>query len=93
MPPSLQFIGFSDINLRDPSALVEHGFPMVHVVRLANNYWTIVQKQSISSSICASFEMEQWPKRRVQYHTVEWLEWLGCEGGALWDPSAFIGSS
>ncbi|KIM35498.1 hypothetical protein M413DRAFT_449710, partial [Hebeloma cylindrosporum] len=44
LPTSLRFIGLSDINLRNPSALIEHGFPMVRVVQVGNNYWTVSKK-------------------------------------------------
>ncbi|KAF9529942.1 hypothetical protein CPB83DRAFT_851864 [Crepidotus variabilis] len=89
VPPTLRFIGLSDINVRSASAVVEHGFPMVRVVRVGNNYWTANRNQHAGSN-APGLEMEQWPKRRVQYHAIEWLEWLGCEDATLWDPSAFL---
>jgi len=92
IPPYLRFIGLSDINLRNPSAIVEHGFPMVRVVRVEDNYWTVSKKTASGSnnpSAMSVVEMEQWPKRRAMYHATEWLEWLGCEDAMIRDPSAF----
>jgi hypothetical protein len=91
IPPDLRFIGLSDINVRNPSTIVEHGFPMVRVVRIEDNYWTVSKKSVPGSnpSATAGIEMELWPKRRALYHATEWLEWLGCEDAMIRDPSAF----
>ncbi|KAF8188708.1 hypothetical protein BJ912DRAFT_1031893 [Pholiota molesta] len=75
IPPTLRFVGLTDVNVRNAAAVVEAGFPMVRVVRIGNSYWTL----------------EQWPRRRAMYHAREWLEWLGCEDAMLRDPSAFVG--
>ncbi|KAF8873172.1 hypothetical protein CPB84DRAFT_1818005 [Gymnopilus junonius] len=88
IPTSLRFIGLSDINLRSVSAIVEHGFPMVRVVRVGNNYWTITRKPG-DEKLLDGIELEQWPKRRALYHAPEWLEWLGCEDAMIRDPSTF----
>ncbi|KAF8956753.1 hypothetical protein BDZ97DRAFT_1670956 [Flammula alnicola] len=92
IPPSLRFIGLSEINVRNASAVVDHGFPMVRVVRIGNNYWTVSKNQGDAASAVVTAqgtEMEQWPKRRALYHATEWLEWLGCEDAMIRDPSAF----
>ncbi|KDR65829.1 hypothetical protein GALMADRAFT_260025 [Galerina marginata CBS 339.88] len=95
IPPSLRFIGLSDINVRNVAAIVEHGFPMVRVVRVGNNYWTVLRNQadgrSVGSVAAQGIEIEQWPRRRALYHATEWLEWLGCEDAMVRDPSAFSG--
>jgi hypothetical protein len=78
VPSTLRFIGLTEFPIRNISAVVEQGFPMVRVVRIGSNYWTVVRREDGVVT-----EMEQWPKRRVRYHASEWLEWLGCED-ALW---------
>jgi hypothetical protein len=54
-----------------PEELVKEGFPMVKVLRMDSNYWTVL----------ANGELEMWPQRRTRFHAAEWLEWLGCEDG------------
>ncbi|KAF4612059.1 hypothetical protein D9613_003616 [Agrocybe pediades] len=50
IPSSLRFIGLSDsINIRGITDIVEHGFPMVKVVRVGANYWTVVRRGSSDS--------------------------------------------
>ncbi|KAF9475599.1 hypothetical protein BDN70DRAFT_813850 [Pholiota conissans] len=85
IPPTLRFVGITDINVRNPVAVVEHGFPMVRVVRIGNSYWTWERHGN------GGMELEQWPRRRAMYHALEWLEWLGCEDAMIRDPSAFAG--
>ncbi|RXW22553.1 hypothetical protein EST38_g3328 [Candolleomyces aberdarensis] len=41
MPPNLRFIGFTELNVRHASLIVEQGFPTVRVVRVGQNYWTV----------------------------------------------------
>ncbi|TFK21456.1 hypothetical protein FA15DRAFT_80606 [Coprinopsis marcescibilis] len=43
MPPDLRFVGLSDLNLRHVGIadVVERGFPMVRVVKIGLNYWTV----------------------------------------------------
>ncbi|KAF7351292.1 J domain-containing protein [Mycena sanguinolenta] len=59
--------------LRSAKAVVEHGFPMVRVVRIAGGYWRVV---------CGTDEtvtdVYQWP-HKGEGAAREWLEWLGCE--------------
>jgi len=88
IPPSLRFIALSDMNVRSASAIVEHGFPTVRVMRMGNHYWTVTRTRELSSSGGPTFEMDQWPKRRALYHAAEWLEWLGCED-AIFQACAF----
>ncbi|CAA7262338.1 unnamed protein product [Cyclocybe aegerita] len=62
IPPTLRFIGLSEINVRSASAVFEHGFPMVRVVRIGNNYWTAARKPDpasacLSSSLSASLSL------------------------------------
>ena len=92
IPPSLRFVGISDINVRGASVIVETAFPMVHVLQVADTFWTVKRKSAPSTSHAApSFEMEEWPKRRAKYHATQWLESLGCEGALLHDPCSFSG--
>lgn len=79
--------------------IVEHGFPMVRVVRVGNNYWTVEKHARVLGDLSGpghsdvggrtqegvSLQMEQWPKKRVAYHVAEWLEWLGCDCALLID--------
>ncbi|PPQ94275.1 hypothetical protein CVT25_004932 [Psilocybe cyanescens] len=96
IPPSLRFVGLSDVHVRSALAVVDHGFPMVRVVRIGSNYWTVLRKQDGSRTMSSqgaghNVEVEQWPKRRALYHATEWLEWLGCEDAMVRDPSSFSG--
>ncbi|KAL0960739.1 hypothetical protein HGRIS_005762 [Hohenbuehelia grisea] len=84
IPPSLRYIGMTECPLRTISAIVEQGFPMVRLIRVGSNYWTVAR-----SADDTVVELEQWPKRRVMYHASEWLEWLGCEDARWRDHSEF----
>ncbi|PFH48197.1 hypothetical protein AMATHDRAFT_66092 [Amanita thiersii Skay4041] len=82
VPSELRYIGLSQFPIRNVALIVEHGFPMVRVVGVANNYWTVKKHKkdvTTASHEGVLLEMEQWPRRRVAYHAAEWLEWLGCE--------------
>jgi hypothetical protein len=81
VPPTLRYVGLADFPLRSVSAIVENGFPNVRLVRIASNYWTVID---------GVVEGEAWPKRRAKYHLKEWLEWLGCEDATRRDPSEFV---
>ncbi|KAF8909958.1 hypothetical protein CPB85DRAFT_1221723 [Mucidula mucida] len=63
IPPMLRFIGMSEFPLGMVSMIIEDGFPMVRLMKVGPQYWTL----------------EPWPKRRATYHAAEWLEWFGCE--------------
>ncbi|KAM6497098.1 hypothetical protein JOM56_007571 [Amanita muscaria] len=83
VPPDLQYIGLTQIPVRNVALIVERGFPMVRVVRVGNNYWTVQRHKRVD--LAGGYhdnmvlEMEQWPRRRAIYNAAEWLEWLGCE--------------
>ncbi|KAF8623132.1 hypothetical protein AX15_006486 [Amanita polypyramis BW_CC] len=87
IPPNLRYIGLTHIPVRNVALIVEHSFPMVRVVRVGNNYWTVQTRAKGDHSHSPSgggtlhegvlLEMEQWPRRRVAYYATEWLEWLG----------------
>lgn len=85
MPATLRYIGLPDLlPLRNISAVVGHGFPMVRVVRVGTGYFSILR--AVDGTVR---EIEACPKRTVAYHCVEWLEWRGCEDACAWDPSEF----
>ncbi|RDB17545.1 hypothetical protein Hypma_001187 [Hypsizygus marmoreus] len=85
IPPSLRYIGLSDLlPLRNVSAVVTHGFPMVRVVRVGNGYYNVQREDDGTIR-----ELEPWPKRTVMYHSAEWLEWLGCEDAHSREQSEF----
>jgi len=84
VPPNLRFIGLSDFPIRAVSTIIDQGFAMVRVVRVGNNYWTMIR--NADSGV---IEIDQWPKRRVLYHKAEWLEWLDCQEGQWQDHTDF----
>ncbi|KAG6883754.1 hypothetical protein C0993_003992 [Termitomyces sp. T159_Od127] len=85
IPPTLRYIGLPDLlPLRNVSAIVGHGFPMVRVVRVGNSYFGVIRG---GDNVVK--ELEQCPKRTVAYHCAEWLEWRGCEDACAQDPSEF----
>ncbi|KAF8637727.1 hypothetical protein AX17_002615 [Amanita inopinata Kibby_2008] len=84
VPSDLRYIGLSQFPVRNVALIVEHGFPMVRVVSVGNNFWTVQKgKKRDGSHEGVALEMEQWPRRRVAYHAAEWLEWLGCEDAVV----------
>ncbi|KAJ8516510.1 hypothetical protein ONZ45_g6185 [Pleurotus djamor] len=86
IPPSLRYIGLTDCPIHSTiSAIVEQGFPMVRLIRVGANYWTVVR--NVDDTVV---ELEKWPRRRVLYHASEWLEWLGCEDARWRDNSEFL---
>ncbi|KAG6840008.1 hypothetical protein C0991_009640 [Blastosporella zonata] len=85
MPATMRYISLPDLlPLRNISAIVGHGFPMVRVVRVGKNYFSILRGEDGSLE-----EVEPFPKLTVAYHRVEWLEGRGCEDACTWDPSDF----
>jgi hypothetical protein len=62
--------------------IVEHGFPVVRVIRVGHNYWTVERyvrelgdlngpgHSGIGGRVQegAFLQVEQWPKKRVAYH-------------------------
>ncbi|KIK56693.1 hypothetical protein GYMLUDRAFT_46997 [Collybiopsis luxurians FD-317 M1] len=42
VPPDLLFISLLDFPLRSPAQVLENGFPMVRLLRLGSNYWTVL---------------------------------------------------
>ncbi|KJA14997.1 hypothetical protein HYPSUDRAFT_59046 [Hypholoma sublateritium FD-334 SS-4] len=50
VPPDLRFIGLSELPVRAPALVVEHGFPMVRVLRIGGDYWTVHRGSRSSSS-------------------------------------------
>ncbi|TFK61014.1 hypothetical protein BDN72DRAFT_485629 [Pluteus cervinus] len=44
VPPTLRYVGLLDCPIRNVSTVIEAGFPMVAVVRLGQNYWTVKKK-------------------------------------------------
>ncbi|PPR01862.1 hypothetical protein CVT24_001343 [Panaeolus cyanescens] len=83
IPQTLRFVSLPDFNTRHVNIILEHGFPMVRVLRVGGIYWTVSRKRTPAGTIAA--EGEQWPKRRAIYHAKEWLEWLGCEDAMVRD--------
>ena len=86
MPPTLRYIGLPDLlPFRNVSMVVEHGFPMICVVRIGNNYCSVHREMDGSVK-----EMQAWPKRVVLYHCAEWLEWHGCEDAKALNSPEFL---
>ncbi|KAK2462534.1 hypothetical protein APHAL10511_005504 [Amanita phalloides] len=94
VPPDLKYICLTQFPVRNVALIVEHGFLMVRVVRVGNNYWTVERHvrgpgELIGPGHAAGegviLEMGQWPRRRVARHAAEWLEWLGCEDAVQMD--------
>ncbi|KAH6912250.1 hypothetical protein BKA70DRAFT_829633 [Coprinopsis sp. MPI-PUGE-AT-0042] len=50
VPPNLKFIGLSELNIRHATEIVDRGFPMVRVVRVGQNYWTVHRRKMASYS-------------------------------------------
>ncbi|TFK38702.1 hypothetical protein BDQ12DRAFT_712664 [Crucibulum laeve] len=90
IPQGLRYVGVSELPPRNAAGIIEHGFPMVRVLRMGSMYWTVAKKEGLTvGGSNTNNEVEPWPKRRVLYHTAEWLEWLGCEDAPVSDPSSF----
>ncbi|KAJ3894566.1 hypothetical protein GG344DRAFT_40701 [Lentinula edodes] len=81
IPTGLLFITLADFPLPFPAQVVEVGFPMVRLIRMGNNYFTV--------EIVNTIVITQWPKRRAVFHAREWFEWLGCEPGEAPDLQEF----
>ncbi|KAG2361101.1 hypothetical protein BDR07DRAFT_1410646 [Suillus spraguei] len=73
VPPLLTFIGMTNFPIRSVINLIDNGFSNVRVVRIDESVWSIIRLDD------GSMKIEQWPYRRIKYHTVTWLESLGCE--------------
>ncbi|KAJ7108597.1 hypothetical protein C8R44DRAFT_842911 [Mycena epipterygia] len=73
IPSTLRYIDLPDLPARNATAVVEHGFPMVRVVRLGGAYWRVIRSPDGSvTDVCQWVHKSAGPAR-------EWLEWLGCE--------------
>lgn len=73
VPPLLTFIGIINFPIRSVINVIEHGFSNIQVVRIDESVWSVIRLDD------GLIEMEQWPYRRVKYHTATWLESLGCD--------------
>ncbi|KAG1795929.1 uncharacterized protein HD556DRAFT_354163 [Suillus plorans] len=78
VPPLLTFIGMTNFPIRSVINVIDQGFSNVRLVRIDDNVWSVIRLDSDGS-----IEMEQWPYRRIKYHSAVWLEFLGCED-AIW---------
>ncbi|TFL06944.1 hypothetical protein BDV98DRAFT_538246 [Pterulicium gracile] len=76
-PPTLRYISFDEFPL-NAVHVIEHGFPMVQLLRIGWNCWSVCRRED-----GCIVGLEPWQRSRVRYHAQEWLEWLGCED-AIW---------
>lgn len=80
MPPNLRFIGFTELNVRHASLIVEQGFPTVRVVRVGQNYWTVHHRKygagsgysSLGKSLVASRSVYSLLMTLVKYRHHLW---------------------
>lgn len=73
VPPLLTFVGMTNFPIRSVINVIDHGFSNVRLVRIDESVWSVIRSDD------GSIEIEQWPYRRIKYHTAAWLESLGCE--------------
>ncbi|KAG2032624.1 hypothetical protein BDR03DRAFT_903493 [Suillus americanus] len=73
VPPLLTFVGMTNFPIRSVINVIDHGFSNVRLVRIDDSVCSVIRLDD------GSIEIEQWPYRRVKYHTAVWLESLGCE--------------
>jgi hypothetical protein len=73
IPPLLTFLGMTNFPIRSVINVIDHGFFNVRLLRIDEGVWSVVHLDD------GSIEIEQWPHRRIKYHTAVWLESLGCE--------------
>jgi hypothetical protein len=73
IPPLLTFLGMTNFPIRSVINVIDHGFSNVRLLRIDEGVWSVVHLDD------GSIEIEQWPHRRIKYHTTVWLESLGCE--------------
>ncbi|KAJ7064968.1 hypothetical protein C8F01DRAFT_1209257 [Mycena amicta] len=73
VPPTLRYVGLADFSTRNVRGVVEHGFPMVRVVRLGTEHWLVARGADGNITDVS-------PSSAKGVSAVhEWLEWLGCE--------------
>ncbi|KAL4071471.1 hypothetical protein V8B97DRAFT_387911 [Scleroderma yunnanense] len=78
VPPLLKYVGLMlSVPIRSAVSVIEHGFPQVRVLKIGGNMWSVTRTEE------GLFHVEQWPYRRVLYHTPDWLESMQC-GDAVW---------
>ncbi|KAG1851457.1 hypothetical protein DFJ58DRAFT_792485 [Suillus subalutaceus] len=73
VPPLLTFVGMTNFPIRSVINVIDHGFSNVRLVRIDETVCSVIRLDD------GSIEIEQWPYRRVKYHTAVWLQSLGCE--------------
>ncbi|OCH84074.1 hypothetical protein OBBRIDRAFT_839982 [Obba rivulosa] len=83
LPPSLRYVGLSQFLISDVVAVVEHGFPMVQIVRIDEDYYTVFWTDG-------KVQVVEWPKGRTVYHAREWLQSFGCEDAEWRGPAEFL---
>ncbi|CDO75712.1 hypothetical protein BN946_scf184493.g10 [Trametes cinnabarina] len=83
LPPQLKYIRLSHFHIDDPAAVIEQGFPMVHVARFDDDYYTVER-------VKGQIQLEEWPKGRTQYNARDWLECYDCEEAEWRDPTQFL---
>ncbi|KAG2114174.1 uncharacterized protein F5147DRAFT_570558 [Suillus discolor] len=74
VPPLLTFIGMTNFPIRSVINVIDQGFSNVRLVRIDDNVWSVIRLDDGSIEM-----MEQWPYRRIKYHSAAWLECLECE--------------
>ncbi|KAH9834599.1 uncharacterized protein C8Q71DRAFT_797831 [Rhodofomes roseus] len=84
LPPNLSFMGLSQFEVKDVAAVVEAGFPMVRVVRVDDDYYTVERLED------GRVKMQAWPEARGHWNIREWLQSYGCEDAEWRHPSEFL---
>ncbi|KAI0076853.1 hypothetical protein K474DRAFT_1662409 [Panus rudis PR-1116 ss-1] len=84
LPPHLKYVGISQSQVHEPTAVIEHGFPMVKLARFDDDYYTVTR------AVEGQVRLDEWPKSRMRYNATEWLEWFECEEAEWRDPSEFL---
>ncbi|KAG1808003.1 uncharacterized protein BJ212DRAFT_1449154 [Suillus subaureus] len=70
VPPLLTFVGMTNFPIRSVINVIDHVFSNVRLVRIDESVWSVIRLDD------GSIEIEQWPYRRIKYHTAVWLESL-----------------
>ena len=90
VPPSLKVVGLSTYPPGESfDTIIELGFPMVDLLKMNFNYYTVVRKPDTVPNTSCPVELEEWSGKSIRCNRTEILTSMGVVNSMWKDP--FVG--